>query len=208
MLATIDRWQEKLRSDGDGSAIDTVPLELKTSNWSLDKDWKEEAPIAYQVQVQHQMAVTGSQSASIAALIGGQKFVWLDVARDEDFIQQLLALEMEFWGRLIANDPPPVDASEQTGKTLRRLFARAEEEIIALPTEAIEWDDRLGVVKTELKALQEEEQGLKNKLMFAIGNKTVGQLPNGVLYTFRLQKKAEYVVKASEGRVLRRKGAK
>lgn len=206
MLATIDRWQQIPREGK--NTPDVAPLELKTSNWSLDKDWKEEAPIAYQVQVQHQMAVTGTDRASIAALIGGQKFVWLDIARDEDFITQLMALEMEFWQRLLANNAPPVDDSEQTGRTIRKLFSKPEETVIALPTDAIEWDDRLQVVKKELGTLEAEEQGLKNKLTYALGNATVGQLPNGVIYTYRPTNKAEYVVKAQTVRQLRRKAAK
>jgi putative phage-type endonuclease len=204
LMATLDRWQ--IRPDDDGAS--RVPLELKTSNWALDARWKEEPPIEYLVQVQHQMAVTDTRWASIAGLIGGQKFLWMDVERDQAFIDLLVANERAFWERVILHDPPPIDSSESTNEALKALYKADNGTTVALPVEALDWDSELEGVKAEMKKLEERELLYKNRLIAAIGNATTGVLPNDVIYTMKLQNRASYTVKASSFRPLRRKAPK
>lgn len=205
LMATLDRWQ--VRPNDDGVAM-KVPLELKTSNWALDARWKEEPPIEYLVQVQHQMAVTGTQWASIAGLVGGQKFLWMDVERDDEFIRVLLSTERAFWEQVLRHEPPPVDASESTHHALKALYQADNGETIALPPDALDWDAELEGIKAEMKKLEERELLYKNRLIAAIGNATTAVLPNDVVYTLKLQQRASYVVKASSFRALRRKAPK
>lgn len=200
--ATLDRWQV------DAANQTLVPLELKTSNWALDAKWKEEAPLEYVVQVQHQLAVTGAAWASIAGLIGGQKFVWMDIPRDEEFIKVLLEKEGEFWQRLIDRNPPDVDSSAQTQEALKKLYATETGESVSLGAEFIELDERYQEVKSLLKTLEEEERGIKNQLLAKIGSASAGFLPNDVVYSLKTQTVKEHVVKESTFRVLRRKGPK
>jgi putative phage-type endonuclease len=204
LTATLDRWQ--IRPDTDGAA--QVPLELKTANWALDAKWKEEPPLEYLVQVQHQMAVTDTQWASIAGLIGGQKFLWMDVQRDDEFIKVMLDKLGEFWQRLVTHTPPAIDSSWETGNALKQLYATESGEAVALGPEAIEWDNELEGVKAEMKKLEEREQFYKNRFLAAIGHATVGTLPNDVIYTLKTQRRASYVVKESVFRPLRRKAPK
>lgn len=205
LLATLDRWQ--MRPDETG-VMQKVPLELKTSNWALDARWKEEPPIEYLVQVQHQMAVTGAAWASIAGLIGGQKFLWMDVERDQAFIDLLLANERAFWERVLLHDPPPVDNTESTNRALKDLYKADDGTVVTLPTEALDWDSELEGIKAESKKLEERELLYKNRLLAAIGNATTAVLPNDVVYTYKLQKRAAYVVKETSFRSLRRKAPK
>jgi putative phage-type endonuclease len=207
LLASIDRWQHAIGPSGvpiEGWS----PLELKTSNWALDKDWKEEAPLAYQVQLQHQLAVSGASMGSIAGLIGGQKFIWTDIQRDDAFIDILLAEEAKFWQRLLDHDTPPVDASEQTKQTLKRLYATETGEIVILGPDAIEWDNDLEAAKKAIKEWEEKERLAKNRFLLSIGAATVGALSNGVIYTLKGQTTREHTVKEATFRVLRRKAAK
>ena len=54
-----------------------IGLECKTASEYLKKEWKdEEIPVAYLLQCQHYMAVTGYEAWWIAVLIGGNKFVY------------------------------------------------------------------------------------------------------------------------------------
>jgi predicted phage-related endonuclease len=146
--------------------------------------------------------------ASIAVLIGGQKFRWCDIRRDDDFIKILIQAETEFWQRCLDHLAPPVDDSVRTGETLKRLYATETGEVVSLGPDAIGWDDKLQAVKALIKDAEAQEQGLKNQFLNAIGAATVGTIPNGVLYTLKKQTTREHVVKESTFRVLRRKGAK
>lgn len=214
LIGTIDRWQliegpTPIVQTGDTVIGGTlVPLELKTAHFAIGMEWKDEPPLAYLVQVQHQLAVTGAPSASIACLIGGSKFVWTDVQRDDDFIKMLLEKEAEFWQRLVTRNAPPVDGSERTTDTLKRLYAGENGEVIALPPEALDWDADLQAVDLVLDEAKAKRTLLRNQFMNAIGNALVGQLSNGVLYTFKTVNKKAYSVKATSYRELRRKGAK
>lgn len=209
LIASIDRWQ-KYRAPG--SSVDAVPevlpLELKTANYSKASEWANEPPIEYQVQVQHQLAVTGCRMASIAVLIGGQKFLWTDVQRDEAFIDAMMEQELIFWRRLNDRNPPPVDGSEQTAETLKRLFKLETGEIKSLGPDAIEWDEQIQALELEIAALEDQKRLCRNQLLNAIGDASMAQLPNGVTYTYKTQARAEHTVKATSYRVLRRKGGK
>ncbi len=73
-------------------------LECKTTNSYAAKDWEDgKIPINYEIQCYHYMAVTGAEHCYIAALIGNQDFVIHKIERDEETINQLMAIEKEFW---------------------------------------------------------------------------------------------------------------
>src|SRR6056297_2040778 len=80
MLANIDR---KVVGE---SAI----LECKTTSAYNNKAWQDgEVPESYLVQVMHYLAVTGYERAYIAVLIGGQRFEYTSVERDEELIEMI-----------------------------------------------------------------------------------------------------------------------
>jgi putative phage-type endonuclease len=85
-----------------------VGLECKTASaWKLD-EWKDdELPDEYYVQVQHYCAVMGWESCWIACLIGGQKFVYKPIPRNNNFIEQMIEQEREFWDDYIVPKVPP-----------------------------------------------------------------------------------------------------
>jgi putative phage-type endonuclease len=51
-------------------------FEAKTANAYASGNWDDGIPDEYALQVQHYMAVTGLQFVYVAALIGGNRFVW------------------------------------------------------------------------------------------------------------------------------------
>ena len=199
--ATVDRWQQR-------EPTQRAPLEIKTAAWSLGLEWTDEPPLAYQVQVQHQMLVTGASYASIAALIGGQRFLWCDVPRDDAFIDTLVQAEGAFWQRCLDHNPPPVDDSERTRAALKALYAKDSGEVISLGVEGIEIDNRLEAAKAAVAAAEAEKRLAENELLARIGHGTMAVLPNDVVYTYRETTRSEHLTKASTFRVLRRKAAK
>lgn len=182
-------------------------LEIKTTSAFKAGDWENGVPLHYMAQVQHELAVMGYEWASVAVLIGGQKFLWLDVERDDDFIARLIEAEAEFYNRLIAQDPPPVDGSDAAREALAALYRREQAGVtVALPPDADDLDLRLQACQREIKRQQELAQLYQNQIKALIGTAEVGTLPNGVSYQWKTVAKKSYTVAASETRVLRRRG--
>ena len=208
-LATLDRIvtggqpEAALSKDGPGA------LELKNVIEFKREDWQDEPPLLYQVQVQHQLAVTGFTWGSIAAIIGGRSFVWQDIPRNERFISILLHREEEFWRRVVDQRPPAPDDSEATAEVIKALYPREQDgQVIAAPPELMSYADQLAAAKLEIKALELKEREAENHIKAFIGEHLGCVLPNGVTYTLKAQKRASYVVQATEFRVLRRVGDK
>ena len=185
-------------------------LELKTTNARLADQWDEEPPLPYVIQVQHQLAVTGYLWGSLAVLIGGQTFRWVDIPRNDEFIALLIAREAEFWRRLVERDPPDVDGSDSAREALAKLYPRERPDVdpVALPPEADEWDAVRQQAIEEIAAAERRKADAEARIKALIGEAPAGLLPGGVRYTWKLQAKKGYVVEPSSVRVLRRLSAK
>lgn len=197
MIGHVDRAIEA--SDHDGPGI----LEAKAANIFRIREWEDEAPLAAQVQLQHYLAVTGASWGSVAGLLGGIEFKYQDLDRNEEFIAALISRERAFWQHVLSDDPPEPQAGDV--KVIGRIFEAIEGKSIDLPEDAIELDRQRLAASTEIKRLEELKDEAEAKLKFLIGDAEVGVLPGGVgRYTHKLQRRAEYAVKATEFRVLRR----
>lgn len=183
-------------------------LEIKTTSAFNADDWEEEAPLFYQVQVQHQLAVTGLSWGSLAVLIGGQHFRWLDLRRNEAFIGKLLEAENEFWWRVQNKNPPPPDNTKSSADALAALFPKETEDTLNLPPELIDADNALVEIAAKAKELVALELAAENKIKAALGPFAYGFLPNGVRYSWKFQTRPAHTVKESTFRALRRKAPK
>lgn len=196
----------------DGSTVEPPettpwPLEVKTgASWKLD-DWADGPPRPYALQLQQQMLVTGAPKATIACLIGGQKLVWCDVERDESEIRRIIAAGSALWERIQRRDPPPPDGSEASGRALSRLYPTDDGSTVELGRDIADALDELERAKAEEKAAAARKATLEQQIKAAIGPATTAYA-GGWTVSYKLQKRAEHVVKASEFRVLRPKAAK
>lgn len=114
MLANIDR--EVM------GAPDVQILECKTAGLNGAWLWKQGVPEYIQLQVHHQLAVTGKQAADVAVLIGGQDLQIHRIVRDETMIAQLVELEQRFWRLVETDTPPPADGSDSAALALKALW--------------------------------------------------------------------------------------
>lgn len=114
MLANIDR--EII------GVPDVQILECKTAGINGAKLWKEGVPEYVQLQVMHQLAVTGKPAADVAVLLGGQTLEIHRIERDEKVIARLIELERRFWHYVETESPPPADGSESADTALRALY--------------------------------------------------------------------------------------
>ena len=114
MLANIDR---------EVIGANTVQiLECKTAGINGARLWKEGVPEYVQLQVMHQLAVTGKQAADVAVLLGGQHLEIHRIERDESMIARLIDLERLFWDYVVSDTPPPADGTESAEAALRCLY--------------------------------------------------------------------------------------
>ncbi len=84
--------------------IDTCLLEIKNvdslifkGGWLINDDKSIEAPPHIEIQVQHQMLVSGLKRAKIAALVGGNRVVLIERVADEKIMAAIKTKAAEFW---------------------------------------------------------------------------------------------------------------
>ena len=162
MLANVDRLIVG-RKEG---------LECKTASEHLKEEWKDnEVPAQYLIQCQHYMAVTGFDSWWIAVLIGGNKFIYKKIERDEEIIQYLIQIESDFWNNhVLKKNPPMFDGSEASSDLLKALYPTAKfDEEIQLPPGAVELIAKYEQAKQEEAEAAERRKEAENQLKAMLG---------------------------------------
>ncbi|MFL9951942.1 YqaJ viral recombinase family protein [Paraburkholderia nemoris] len=163
MLANIDR--EVIGVPG------VQVLECKTAGEFGARLWRDGVPEYVQLQVQHQLAVTGKQAAHVAVLLCGQALEVHRIDRDDALIGRLIELEARFWRFVETDTPPPADGSESADRALRHLYPGNDG--------AIDFSDDsnlssvfadLVAVRAEIEARQVIEAQLKQTIQQAMGN--------------------------------------
>jgi putative phage-type endonuclease len=197
--ATLDREILALDERGPGA------LELKCGDSATAKDWQDDPPLRYLCQLQWQLLVTGWQWGSIAVLLGGNRFLWMDVERNDEVIALLVERGKTFWEFVTSETPPPLEYErESTADLLEHLYSRDDGTEIALPDEALLWDEQRLKLKDEQKAIYRQLDEIENRLKERIGEHTYGVLPSGDRYSWKRIEKAGYTVAPVSYRELRR----
>ena len=125
-------------------------LECKTAGEFGSRLWREGVPEYIQLQVQHQLAVTGKAAADVAVLLCGQALEIHHIPRDEEVIARLIVLETRFWEYVETDTPPPADGSESAARALRQFYPGNS------TTLDFSQDETLSQVFTSLSELQAE----------------------------------------------------
>lgn len=173
MLANIDR--EVIGSN------EVQILECKTAGLNGARLWRDGVPKYVEVQVMHQLAVTGKQAADVAVLLGGQQLEVYRIERDEALIEQLIALERQFWHYVETDTPPPADGSDSAEAALRLLYPADDGEQLDLSADTAlsEAFDELKQVRSSLSDLGKREAELKQSLQQAMGAASKAIFANG-----------------------------
>ncbi len=152
-------------------------LECKTASAFLAKDWEDNAiPDAYMVQVQHYLGVTGYKHAYIAVLLGGQRFMWKDIERDEELIQMIFDAEVHFWEHhVLGNRPPALDGSSAAEKFLKERYQETDpDKVIDLSFSYKEKIDNYLELKQNIKQLQEVAKQTENEIKHELEDAETG----------------------------------
>jgi len=146
-------------------------LECKTAGEFGSRLWKDGVPEYVQLQVQHQLAVTGKEAGDVAVLLCGQSLQVHRIERDDVLISRLIELEAQFWRYVETDSPPPADGSESADRALRCLYPRDAGTTVDFS------DDRnlsaafadLVSVRADIETREQLEAKLKQRLQQAMG---------------------------------------
>jgi len=154
-------------------------LECKTTNAFNADAWEgDQIPPAYMCQLQHYMAVLDYEKAYIAVLIGGQKYVWKEIERDDEFIELMIQHEKDFWeNHVLAGVPPEIDGSKSASELLNAMYPEDNGEIITLDDDAEMLIEAIENIKAEVKEKRELQKEYENKLKLMIGDARTGVTP-------------------------------
>lgn len=180
MLANLDR-------EVVGSS-DVQILECKTAGEFGSRLWKDGVPEYVQLQVQHQLAVTGKAAADVAVLLCGQKLEIHRIDRDDDLIARLILLETKFWECVEQDIEPLADGSESSERALRQLYPGNDTTLDFGQDESLyETFTTLSTLKAELEEKGQLAEQCKQTIQQAMGDASRAVFQGGVV-TFRRSK--------------------
>ncbi|OIQ63445.1 hypothetical protein GALL_550140 [mine drainage metagenome] len=141
-------------------------------------------PEYIQLQVMHQLAVTGKQAADVAVLICGQDLQIHRIERDEGMIARLVELERQFWRYVETDTAPPADGSDSADVALRCLYPHDRGQTLDLSDDlemSAAFSDLLAVrqmlstntqLESQLKQRIQQRMGDASKVVFETGDVT------------------------------------
>ena len=180
---TIRRMDEYMRDDElmigasfDFAIGDDGLLEIKNvdslqfkDGWIVDGD-SIEAPAHIELQLQHQLAVSGRAFAYIGALVGGNRVVLIKREPDAKIIAAIKSKVKAFW-QSIADNKPPTPNFERDAEMISKLYGYAEVGKVKTADEEIE---ALAAKYREAGQAEKAAQGLKEaakaELLMLIGD--------------------------------------
>lgn len=158
-------------------------LECKTTSAYNLKEWEnDEIPESYIIQVQHYLGVLGPEykKAYFAVLIGGNKFVWKEIERDEELINLLFEQEINFWNNhVIANIAPALDGSSAAEQYLKKRYEKVEKgKSVDFTSEYKERIDEYLNIKSSIKSLEEQMKEIENHIKNEMKDAELGFVQN------------------------------
>lgn len=183
-----------LRANIDRDVVgENAVLECKTANQYLANEWDDdEIPIQYICQVQHYMNVLNLDYVYIAVLIGGQKFLWKKMERDQELIDMITEKLVEFWTDNVEKGiEPAIDGLKATSDFLTQRYLDTDESETELNAAFDENIANLARLKGDKKIIEENITLLENELKQALGKSdaTIGITPNNIVSWKKTQSK-------------------
>jgi putative phage-type endonuclease len=179
------------------------PLELKTANEFMRKEWDAEPPLPYMVQNQIQMACEERDRGSLAGLIGNRELVYADQILSAKLLRGVIPKLIEFRERVLNNDPPPADGSDSTTETLKILHPDDNGATVVAEAEFLETLYAFEAEKEKLKFHEAEKKALQNMILARIGPATFLECA-GVRYSLKTTDRKGFTVEPTSFRMLKK----
>lgn len=166
-------YAERLLTDGLGiMEVKTVDPAIFKEQWVIVEGEAIEAPPHIELQVQHQMLVSGMSWALIVALIGGNRVSVIERGYDAELCAAIVQKVGEFW-RLIEQGTPPAPDYTRDAEVIAQLYlqskagklmdARGDAELAA-------WARSYQVLGDEIKICASERDATRAKILERIGD--------------------------------------
>jgi putative phage-type endonuclease len=165
------------KSDGRGPGV----LECKTSageSWGV---WRDGVPLRYEVQLQHQLAVTGRRWGAVAVFFTDKRqFKFYEYDRNDDFIGVLVARGAEFWKHVEERRPPREDYRDVAA--LQALYKLKEGEVVDLDgsaeviSRAAEIAGELKLYRQVVRQLEADYDDAKASILAAMKGAQIGRI--------------------------------
>ncbi len=170
----------------DAILADGTLVEIKTTNWRRAKEIGTEGsdaiPDEWLMQCQQQMAVLGAELGHVAVLIDGRNLWTGRVERNDKLIARMTDIEADLWGRVEARNPPEPDWEHgATQELVRSIHAGVEAgKVVDLSNEIAEVWRRQAELGRLMSQMKKEREGLRARVLHAMGNAAVGCAPDGL----------------------------
>ena len=161
-------------------------LEVKTARTS--DGWGEpgtdEVPDWYLPQIQHYLAVFQRQFCDVAVLIGGQDYRVYTLYADKDMQESLIALEAEFWDRIVRRDPPEPETLEEA----KRRWRKSVDKGVQASERAISAAHLLADAKSMAKRVEKDIEAFQAMLCNELRDSDTLMVGDKVLATWKQSK--------------------
>ena len=202
MIANIDRAVVNPAVAGnvrwrDGRLTTDRILECKTANGFMAPQWGEpgsdNVPDGYLLQCQWYMAVTGTEVADLAVLIGGSDFRTYTIERNETLIEQMIEAGATFWQGVISGVAP----DPQTVADAQRKWPQHAPGVSVIVDSTVAGAcDALAEIALERKRIEAVEDGFKTHVLKNLGAAEEATYMGRKLCTWKTQETARIDTKA------------
>lgn len=162
----------------EGGTTPVFLLEIKAvdwlqhkQKWLIHEDGMIEAPLHIELQVQHQMLVSGVTKAYIGVMIGGNQVQLLERDAIPDYQQMILEKAAAFWQSVDEHREPPPEFPEDldTVQRLNNYGDPGKYRDASDDPEIRELCEAYQEAGARVKAAQDDKDTAKGRLLMAIG---------------------------------------
>ncbi len=190
-------------------------LEVKLSDPEDKLAWTNEdnVPLVHQIQLQHELLVTGAAWGTLCCLLRGARLVYVDYDANPDFQKALVGVLGAFWSEHLCKQNPPVDGWEHPASkdAIRALYPEDAGAIVKLPPEAeqyaAEWDiadAELEIAEKTVADLKKRKDARANRLKLWMRDARYGVLEDGSAFAWKSYPRVGYMVEPCIRRDFRR----
>lgn len=177
-------WKPPLFCTPDRFIVDTLHrhvaiLELKAAWYKQAKRFENALPLEYRAQVQTQMYCTGLKRAYYGVLLNGMDFRWYREDYHPRFVESILRKVNKLWQLVQEKVPPPADFCEATSRAIAAHYSEPDGSRIDLPEEFVDLHAERERLLATGREGDRKKRGFDNRIKAALGNATLGVLPDG-----------------------------